>query len=104
MGRRVWRYPAEHVEKLTALCAEKLATQRDAAKQAKSERDAAARAAQRAARRAAKKLVKAARRDRAGRTSAGRTSAGRTCLMPSWWTQSPMFRARSFAPKPPLYS
>jgi hypothetical protein len=64
MGRRVWRYPAEHVEKLTALCAEKLAAQRDAA----------ARAAERAARRAAKKLVKAARRDREAAKSAARIS------------------------------
>src|SRR5580693_4542028 len=61
MGRRVWRYPAEHVEKLTALCAEKLATQRDAAKQAKSERDAAARAAQRATRRAGRRRAETAR-------------------------------------------
>jgi hypothetical protein len=70
MGRWMWHYPAEHVEKLTARCAEKLAAQSDVAKQAKAEHDAAARAAQRAARRAAKKLVKAARRDREAANSA----------------------------------
>jgi hypothetical protein len=40
MTGAMWRYPAEHLEKLTARCAEKLAAQRDAAKQAKSERAA----------------------------------------------------------------
>jgi hypothetical protein len=61
MGRRVWRYPAEHAERLTARCAEKLKqlTAERAAKRAEWKRleDIA-------------RLVKAARRDRRAAKSA----------------------------------